>query len=224
MKKISLRNYLSELLGTLALVATIIGAGFMTQNLQADPTTGLLMIALAAGASLAVLIYLFGPFSGAHLNPAVTLAFWLRKKISSSDAAGYIIAQFLGAVLGAVLANLMFERAVISASPVIREGYGQWLGEVVATTGLVLLILVLAKRKQGNLIAPLVGLWIVAGHFFTSSTSFANPAVTLGRALTESPVGIAWSSVGAFMLAQLVGALVAVGVFFGFKNLSKKGK
>lgn len=223
MKKITLRNYLSELLGTLALVAAIIGAGFMTQNLQADPTTALLMIALAAGGALTVLIYLFGPFSGAHLNPAVTLAFWLRKKISGTEAAGYVVSQFVGAALGAILANAMFEKALIGASSAVRTGYGQWLGEVVATTGLVLLILVLAKRKQGNLIAPLVGLWIVAGHYFTSSTSFANPAVTIGRALTQSPTGIAWESVTAFIASQLLGAVIAVAVFFALKTLSKKG-
>lgn len=224
MKKIAVRNYLSELLGTLGLVAAIIGAGFMTQKLQADSTTGLLMIAFSAGSALVVLIYLFGPFSGAHLNPAVTLAFWLRKKISSAEAAGYVVAQVIGAALGAIVANAMFEKSLIGVSTAVRTGYGQWLGEVVATTGLVFLILILAKRKQGNLIAPLVGLWIVAGHFFTSSTSFANPAVTFGRALTQSPVGIAWDSVLAFVVAQLIGALLAVGTFYGFKTLSKKGK
>lgn len=224
MTKIALRNYLSELLGTFGLVAAIIGAGYMTQNFQADSTTGLLMIALAAGTALAVLIYLFGPFSGAHLNPAVTLAIWLRKKISGPEALGYVAAQFVGGALGAIVANAMFERALIGTSTVVRSGYGQWLGEVVATTGLVLLILILAKRKQGNLIAPSVGLWIIAGHFFTSSTSFANPAVTIGRALTESPVGIAWSSVAAFVVAQIIGALLAVAVFYGFKKLSKKEK
>lgn len=224
MKKIAVRNYLSELLGTLGLVAAIVGAGFMTQNLQADSTTGLLMIAFSAGSALAVLIYLFGPFSGAHLNPAVTLAFWLRKKISSAEAAGYVASQVVGAALGAIFANAMFEKSLIGVSTAVRTGYGQWLGEVIATTGLVFLILILAKRKQGNLIAPLVGLWIVAGHFFTSSTSFANPAVTLGRALTQSPVGIAWDSVLAFVVAQVIGALIAFGVFYGFKSLSKKGK
>ena len=224
MKKIAVRNYLSELLGTLGLVAAIVGAGYMTQNLQADSTTGLLMIAFSAGSALAVLIYLFGPFSGAHLNPAVTLAFWLRKKISSAEAAGYVASQVVGAALGAIFANAMFEKSLIGVSTAVRTGYGQWLGEVIATTGLVFLILILAKRKQGNLIAPLVGLWIVAGHFFTSSTSFANPAVTFGRALTQSPVGIAWDSVLAFVVAQVIGSLLAVGMFYGFKNLSKKGK
>lgn len=224
MKNTDIRKYLAELLGTLGLVSAIIGAGYMTQNLGADSTVGLIMIALSAGSALAVLIYLFGPFSGAHLNPAVTLAFLLRRKISLSETAWYLLAQFLGAALGAVVANAMFEKALIGTSAVARTGLGQWIGEVVATTGLVLLILVLAKRKQGNLIAPLAGLWIVAGHFFTSSTSFANPAVTIGRALTESPVGIAWSSVTGFVISQLVGAALAVGGFYLFKALRKNGK
>jgi glycerol uptake facilitator-like aquaporin len=224
MKKTDLKKFLSELLGTLGLVGAIIGAGFMTQNLGADQTVGLLMIALAAGAALTVLIYLFGPFSGAHLNPAVTLAFLLRRKITFGEAGWYILAQFLGAGLGALVANAMFERALVGVSSVTRTGLGQWIGEVVATTGLVLLILVLAKRKQGNLIAPLAGLWIIAGHFFTSSTSFANPAVTIGRALTESPVGISWPSVAGFVVSQLIGAALAVGVFYLFKALRKDGK
>lgn len=224
MKKTDFRNYLSELIGTMALVATVVGTGFMTENLGADPVTSLLANALATGAVLVVLIYLLGPFSGAHLNPAVSFALLLRKKLSARDAAFYVMSQLLGALAGALLANAMFEKALVTSSAISRSGFGQWLGELVATSGLVFLILVLAKRKQGHLIAPAVALWIVAGYFFTSSTSFANPAATFGRALTQSPVGIAWDSVTGFVIAQFLGAILAVGLFNVFKALRKNGK
>lgn len=206
-------KYLAELLGVAGIVATVLGAGFMVSNLGAEPAVGLSLIAMAVAAVLFIVISIFGPISGAHLNPAVTLVMLVQKSISLRDAIFYVAFQLLGAVAGAATANLMYEQAVIGANETARGGTGQLIGEFVATVGLVFIVLSLIKLNQGALIAPALGLWILAGHFFTSSTSFANPAVTFGRALSGSVTGIEWGSVPAFVGVQLVAGLAALGLF-----------
>jgi glycerol uptake facilitator-like aquaporin len=181
-----------------------VGAGF---------ALGLTMIAATVAAVLFVSISILGPVSGAHFNPAVTIAFLLRKAISSAAAAGYIASQVVGAIFGAVVANLMFEVPWLEISATGRFSAGTFLGEVVATFGLVLLILLLVKFEKSHLIAASVAAWIFAGHIFTSSTSFANPAVTIGRVFSDSAASISPDSALWFVLAQLVGMAVALIVF-----------
>ncbi|MEY3561817.1 MAG: hypothetical protein RL068_969 [Actinomycetota bacterium] len=209
----SIRKYLAEMLGVAGIVAAVLGAGYMVTNLQADSAVGLALIAIAVGAVLVIVISLFGPVSGAHLNPAVTLAMLIDKSITTKDALGYVVFQLLGGLLGALTANLMYERPIIAANETVRAGTGVLIGEFVATLGLVFIVLALVHLAKGALIAPAVALWVLAGHFFTSSTSFANPAVTFGRALSDSLTGIEWGSVAGFVIVQLVAALAALGLF-----------
>lgn len=204
---------LAEFLGTAMIVAGVIGAGFMVATVGAGFALGLTMIAATVAAVLFVSISILGPVSGAHFNPAVTIAFLLRKAISSAAAAGYIASQVVGAIFGAVVANLMFEVPWLEISATGRFSAGTFLGEVVATFGLVLLILLLVKFEKSHLIAPSVAAWIFAGHIFTSSTSFANPAVTIGRVFSDSAASISPDSALWFVLAQLVGMAVALIVF-----------
>lgn len=204
---------LAEFLGTAMIVEGVIGAGFMVATVGADFALGLTMIAATVAAVLFVSISILGPVSGAHFNPAVTIAFLLRKAISSAAAAGYIASQVVGAIFGAVVANLMFEVPWLEISATGRFSAGTFLGEVVATFGLVLLILLLVKFEKSHLIAASVAAWIFAGHIFTSSTSFANPAVTIGRVFSDSAASISPDSALWFVLAQLVGMAVALIVF-----------
>ena len=204
---------LAEFLGTAMIVAGVIGAGFMVATLGAGFPLGLTMIAATVAAVLFVSISILGPVSGAHFNPAVTIAFLLRKAISSAAAAGYIASQVVGAIFGAVVANLMFEVPWLEISATGRFSAGTFLGEVVATFGLVLLILLLVQFEKSHLIAASVAAWIFAGHIFTSSTSFANPAVTIGRVFSDSAASISPDSALWFVLAQLVGMAVALIVF-----------
>lgn len=204
---------LAEFLGTAMIVAGVIGAGFMVATLGAGFALGLTMIAATVAAVLFVSISILGPVSGAHFNPAVTIAFLLRKAISSAAAAGYIASQVVGAIFGAVVANLMFEVPWLEISATGRFSAGTFLGEVVATFGLVLLILLLVKFEKSHLIPASVAAWIFAGHIFTSSTSFANPAVTIGRIFSDSAASISPDSALWFVLAQLVGMAVALIVF-----------
>ncbi len=210
---------LAEFLGTALIVSGVVGAGFMTATLQSGYPLGLTMIAATVAAILFVAISIFGPISGAHFNPVVTLGFLLRKAIASGEAGAYIAAQVLGAVSGAVIANLMFGSAWFELSKLERFSLPTFLGEVVATWGLVLLILLLVHFEKANLVAASVAAWIFAGHIFTSSTSFANPAVTLGRIFTEAPSGIAPDSALWFVLAQLIGMAIAL---ITFAPLTKK--
>ena len=210
---------LAEFLGTALIVSGVVGAGFMTATLQSGYPLGLTMIAATVAAILFVAISIFGPISGAHFNPVVTLGFLVRKAIASGEAGAYIAAQVLGAVSGAVIANLMFGSGWLEVSNMERFSLATFLGEVVATWGLVLLILLLAHFEKANLVAASVAAWIFAGHIFTSSTSFANPAVTLGRMFTEAPTGIAPDSALWFVLAQLVGMAIAL---ITFAPLTKK--
>lgn len=188
----------------------VLGTSHMADALAADATAGLLINALATGAVLFVLISLFAPVSGAHFNPIVTFVLWLKKDIGLGEASVFVISQVLGGVAGAVLANLMFTDVAIAFSANQRDGFGIHLGEVVASFGLVLLILILLQHQKPNVIPIAVPAWIIAGYFFTASTSFANPAVTLGRAFSDTGSSIAWSSVPMFILMQFLGALLAL--------------
>lgn len=200
----------------------VLGASHMAANLEATPAIDLTMNALATAGALFVLISVFSSISGAHFNPVVTLAMSLRKEISPLLALGYVLSQVAGAVLGAVLANLMFTNQAIAASSIERSGSGLFLGEVIASFGLVFLILILAQQGRGNLIPVAVPLWILAGYFFTASTSFANPAVSIGRAFSDAGSSIAWSSVPMFITAQILGALLAVGAATFFKSKTER--
>jgi glycerol uptake facilitator-like aquaporin len=212
----------AELLGTAGIVAVVLGTSHMAASLQAAPAIDLIMNALATAGALFVLISLFGSISGAHFNPVVTLALLIRKEITASVAASYSLAQIAGAVLGAALANLMFTNQAIAFSLVERAGTAVFLGEVVASFGLVFLILVLAQQGKDSLIPVAVPLWILAGYFFTVSTSFANPAVTIGRAFSDAGSSIAWSSAPMFIAAQVIGALLAVGAAVLLKSRTER--
>lgn len=206
---IAVRPLFAEYLGTALIVTTVLGAGHMVVNLDAPAAHGLLMIAVCVGSVLFGLIAALAPLSGAHFNPLVSLAFLIRRELDAPRFFGYAIAQVLGALSGAALANLMFDRPAFVISSVDRLGTGVFVGEVIATFGLVLLILLLVDQKP-NLIPAAVALWIVAGHIFTSSTSFANPAVSLGRMLSDAPSSISPASMPSYLLAQLVGLGLAL--------------
>ena len=195
------------------LVAAVVGSGIMGVRMGGgNAALALLGNTLATGAILVVLIFVFGPISGAHFNPAVTLVFWLRREIVATAAAGYVAVQILGGLLGVAVAHLMFDVPVVELSATLRAGPSQWFAEFVASLGLILTILgTLRFRPQSVPFA--VGLFISAGYWFTSSTSFANPAVTIARAFTDSFSGIALSSVPAFIAAQLIGAVTATALF-----------
>ena len=201
---------IAEGLGTLGLVCTVVGSGIMAEALSAgNDGIALLGNTIATGAILVVLITLFGPVSGAHFNPVVTMVMALKKQLPKSEAAIYIIVQILGGIAGTWLAHLIFDVPVIQLSDNARSGLPQYGSEIVATFGLLLTILI-ASRHRPDSIAMLVGLYITAAYWFTSSTSFANPAVTIARSLTDSFSGIAYSDVPFFIIAQIIGALLAM--------------
>lgn len=203
------RAIAAEALGSFLLFSTVIGSGIMAERLAGgNVAIALLGNTLATGAILFVLITMLGPVSGAHLNPAVTMVMRLRGHIESATAAGYLSAQLAGGVLGAWAAHLMFSVPVLQISSKVRSDPGQWLGEGIATFGLVLTILGTAKVRRQSVPAS-VALYIVAAYWFTSSTSFANPAITIARSLSDTFAGIAPASVPAFVAAQIVGALAA---------------
>jgi len=200
----------SECLGTAFLLAAVVGSGIMAAKLAGgNNAIALLCNTLPTGAILVVLILIFGPLSGAHFNPAVSLAFALRGGLPWSIAGLYIVAQMLGGVAGVWAAHLMFELPVWQLSMTARSGSGQWLAEAVATFGLLLTIFGCIWRKP-DATAYAVGLYITSAYWFTSSTSFANPAVTIARSLSDSFAGISPPGVAAFIAAQLVGMLAAV--------------
>ena len=206
------RRLLAEALGTGLLLAAVAGSGIMAERLAGgNLAIALLGNSIPTGAILVVLILIFGPVSGAHFNPAVTGAFALRRELPVSEAGVYIAAQVAGGLLGVWAAHLMFEIPVWQMSQHVRTGPAQWFAESVATFGLVLTILGCVARQPAA-VSYAVGLYIVAAYWFTASTSFANPAVTIGRAFTDTFSGIAPAGVPAFVAAQLAGALVAVGV------------
>ena len=207
------RRAVAEFLGTLFLVAVVVGSGIAAQRLSPDDVgLQLLENALATGAGLVAIILAVGPVSGAHLNPVVTLVDRYFGGVSSRDVMAYVPAQVTGACVGAVIANLMYELPAIQLSTKTRSGSGRDLAEVVATTGLLLVIFGVARSGRTKLAPFAVGAYIAAAYWFTSSTSFANPAVTVGRMLTNTFTGIKPSSGVAFVAFQLVGGAVAVGL------------
>lgn len=211
------RRAVAELVGTAALVAVVVGSGIQATELSRDVGVQLLANSLATVFGLAVLITLFGPVSGAHFNPAVTLAAWFTGRrsgdgMTAREAAVYVPAQTLGAIGGAVLADAMFAEPLVKWSTHDRTAGHLWLGEIVATAGLVLLVFGLTRTDRAHLASAAVASYIGAAYWFTSSTSFANPAVTVGRAFTDTFAGIAPASVAPFIVAQLVGAAVGLGL------------
>lgn len=204
------RRLTAELLGTLLLVATVVGSGIMAENLAGgNLAIALLANAIATGAILVVLILMFQPISGAHFNPAVSFAFLLRGELALATAGLYVLAQIVGGLLGSITAHLMFELDPLQLSTRVRTGSAQWFAEFVAAFGLVATILT-TVRFRPDAVAYAVGLFITAGYWFTASTSFANPAVAIARAFTDTFSGIRGLDVPGFILAELVGAAVAV--------------
>jgi glycerol uptake facilitator-like aquaporin len=215
------RRLLAEALGTGLLVAVVVGSGIAAQRLSPDDTgLQLLQNSLATALALPVIILLVGPVSGGHLNPAVTLVDWLLGRrtgrgLPAGEAGAYAAAQVAGGVAGAVLANVMFDLAPVTVSARDRVGAGALVAEVVATAGLVALVVGLVRSGRGALTAGAVGAWIGAAYWFTSSTSFANPAVTIARTASDTFAGIAPGSAAAFVAAQLVGALTGAVLALG---------
>ena len=203
------RKLVAEALGTLLLVCTVVGSGIMAVNLAGgNNAVALLGNTLATGAILVVLITVLGPLSGAHFNPVVSLVFRLKGQLRNGQFAAYVTAQMLGGVIGTVLAHAMFELALMTPSVNIRSGHGQFIAEIVATFGLVMTILG-GLKYRAEAVPTLVGLYITAGYWFTASTSFANPAVTLARGLTDSFAGIRPIDMPLFWIAQTLGAVLA---------------
>jgi len=200
----------AEWLGTAFLLAAVVGSGIMAAKLSGgNVALALLCNTIATGAILVALILTFAAMSGAHFNPAVTLAFALRGETAWRDAAIYIAAQISGAIIGVWIAHLMFELPLLQLSLTQRSGAGQWLAEAVATFGLLLTILGVASRTPAA-VPYAVGLYITSAYWFTASTSFANPAVTIARSLSDTFAGIAPQGVPAFIAAQIAGALLAI--------------
>jgi glycerol uptake facilitator-like aquaporin len=206
------RRLAAEALGTAFLLAAIIGSGIMAQRLAGgNVALALLGNTLPTGAMLIVLILIFGPISGAHFNPAVSLVAAIRRDLTWRDATAYGTAQVCGALVGAWAAHAMFELPLWQVSMTARSGWGQWLAEFIATFGLVLTILGCRAVAQ-NAAAYAVGLYIVAAYWFTASTSFANPAVTIARSISDTFAGIAPGNVAAFIICQFAGALAACAI------------
>jgi glycerol uptake facilitator-like aquaporin len=207
------RRLTAEALGTALLLAVVVGSGIMGERLaDGDAAVALLANAVATGAGLVVLITIFGPISGAHFNPAVTLVFALRREIAPRIALAYAAVQIAGAVLGVWAAHAMFAEPVLQVSAKLRDGPAQAFSEFVATVGLIAAILG-SLRFRPDATPVMVGLYITAAYWFTASTAFANPAVTIARSLSNTFAGIAPSSAPAFVLAQVLGALVATAAF-----------
>lgn len=211
---------LAEFIGTLFLVLTVVGSGIMGENLSDNLALTLLGNSIATGAILFVMITMFINISGAYFNPAVIIYDYFNAKISISLSILFIISQIIGGILGCILAGIYFEKEIIQLSTYERHSFSTFLSEIVATFGLVLTIIIIGAKDKGK-IAIAVALYITAGYWFTSSTSFANPAVTISRMFTNTFTGIHPESVMYFILAQVIGALIAsyVGKFFTkFKN------
>jgi glycerol uptake facilitator-like aquaporin len=203
------RRLLAEAIGSFFLFATVVGSGIMAERLAGgNVAVALLGNTLATAAMLFVLITMLGPISGAHFNPAVSLVFRLRGELGTGEAAGYVLAQFAGGILGVWAAHLMFDLSILQLSVKARTGLGQWTGEFIATFGLVLTILATLRARR-EWVPVSVALYIAAAYWFTSSTSFANPAITVARSLSDSFAGIAPADIPGFILAQLAGAMCA---------------
>ena len=200
----------AEFLGTALLVTAIVGSGIMGSNLSGDLLVALIANALSTALALGLLILTLGPVSGAHFNPVVSMALAINQRFKATRVAPYLAAQFAGAISGAILANVMFGATAFKVSSKGMASEGTAIGEVVATAGLVFIILNLIQSKRADLIPIAVPAWIGSAYFFTSSTSFANPAVTVGRIFTDSFAGIGTQSVPTFVIAQLLGAALGI--------------
>ena len=204
-----IQRYTAEFIGTAFLLATVVGSGIMAEALASgNVAIALLGNTIPTGAILVVLITMLGPISGAHFNPAVTLIFWLRKEISSYDSLIYVTVQIIGGILGVWAAHLMFDESLFQLSTKARTGGAQWFAEAVATFGLVFTILATLKTKEAA-VPMAVGLYITAAYWFTASTSFANPAVTIARSLSDTFAGIYPGHMPIFIIAQMIGAVAA---------------
>ncbi len=210
-----LRTFLAELVGTGFLAASIVGSGVMATNLTKDVGLQLLIVAVTTVFMLATMIQMLGPISGAHFNPAVTLVDLINKKIDIKTAINYVLTQVIGAVLGVITANVMFDLPAIGSSTASKTSSNLLFSEVVATAGLILVIQLVGAQKKGRYIPLAVAGWIGSAYFFTSSTTFANPAVTFARSLSDTFAGIEMSSVPGFVIAQLIGALIGLGIAKG---------
>ena len=213
-----LRIFLAEFIGTAVLAMAIVGSGVMATNLTKDVGLQLFIVAFATVLILAVLIQMLGPISGAHFNPAVTVVSFINKSISALTAINYVLTQFIGAFIGVVIANVMFDLPAIGASTHAKTSSNLLLSEVIATAGLILVIHMVGKQKEGRYVPLAVAGWIGSAYFFTSSTTFANPAVTFGRAFSDTFAGIELSSVPGFVIAQLLGALIGLGLAKGLSS------
>ena len=205
-----LRRLAAEFLGAALLIIAVVGSGIMATNLTDDVALQLLANAGATVGALIALILMFGPISGAHFNPVVTVASCWFDGRSWRDVVPYAIVQTIGGIVGAAIANLMFGVEVLGRSTKVREGGGIWLGEVVATVGLLLVIFLISRGPRADSVAVAVGVWIGGAYWFTSSTSLANPAVTIARSFTDSFAGIAPASVPMFVVMQIIGLVVAI--------------
>ena len=205
-----MRRILAEVIGTAALLLVVIGSGVMATNLSKDVGVQLTINSAATGLILYILITLLGPVSGAHFNPVVTVIQLFKKNITPSLAAAYLAAQLVGAVIGVALANFIFKLPIIEISQKDRTGTDLFVSEILATAGLVFIIFTAIAQKSEAKIPVLVGTYISAAYFFTSSTSFANPAVTVARTLSDSFAGIAPASVLPFIAAQIIGAISGI--------------
>ena len=218
------RRLAAEAIGTALLLATVVGSGIMAQRLAGgNVALALLGNTLPTGAILVVLILIFGPVSGAHFNPAVSLVFGLRGELTFQEVAIYCVAQVIGGIAGVWLAHAMFDMPLFQVSTTVRFGWGQWIAEIVAAFGLVLTILG-CRVSAPSAIPFAVGLYITAAYWFTASTSFTNPAVTIARALSDTFAGIAPNGVAPFIVAQLAGAVLAMWASAYFWPKRRSGK
>ena len=206
---------ISETIGTLFLLLIVVGSGIMGENLTENKGVVLLANSIATAFGLIVLIWTFGPYSGAHFNPAVSILMMLLGKLTKQDMLFYVLCQLIGGVLGVIFANMIFDLDIISISDNKRLTSGIFVSEIIATFGLLITILLLSKQKT-EMVAPAVGLYIGAAYWFTSSTSFSNPAVTIARTLSNTFTGIIPSDVIPFIFAQLIGTLI---VYFIYKHV-----
>jgi glycerol uptake facilitator-like aquaporin len=213
-----MRKLLAEYLGTTLLVAIVVGSGIMATDLTEDVGLQLLINTIATVFGLAALILILAPISGAHFNPVVTLIDLIQGKSSFIQFLQYAVVQIAGAITGAFLANAMFDQAIIQTATKIRSGSHLYLAEIVATAGLILVINLLVNQKNLTVIPAAVAAWIGSAYFFTSSTSFANPAVTIGRTFSDSFAGIAPECAPKFIAAQILGAIIGLGLVKALTN------
>jgi glycerol uptake facilitator-like aquaporin len=218
-----MRKVLSEFIGTALLATVVVGSGIMGENLTRDTGIQLLINAAATGAALWLLISLFAPISGAHFNPVVSGLAYFRKELSIKTSAFFILAQVAGAIAGTILANILFEHPAIDISSKSRDGANLLISEVLATAGLVFVIYQLSSINKGKKVAVGVASWIFAAYFFTSSTSFANPAIAIGRIFSDSFAGIAPHSAATFIPFQIIGAALGY-ILFTYLNQNSKKK